>query len=151
MVKMCSSTPTVICILLKMKTFCCYVTYYWSNQSPSNTLNCYLLNVWFCSCKPKYQRMLMLSVSIQTLIMISSRSLLLLCSSIQFQCCDSLWAQWSSEKILSSFKAAGIPISPELSREDLFLLAQNTLVRPPVTADATTITSAQTKEAGKKT
>ncbi|MGL5500148.1 MAG: hypothetical protein ACRDCK_03210, partial [Plesiomonas shigelloides] len=66
---------------------------------------------------------------------------------------DSPWAQWSSEKISDTFEAAGIPISQGLSREDLLLLAQNTLGSPPSTPDiaqTTSTSSGQTNPAGRK-
>ncbi|ROL47715.1 hypothetical protein DPX16_16087 [Anabarilius grahami] len=68
------------------------------------------------------------------------------------QCRDSSWAQWSSDKIINTLEAVGIPVSQGLSREDLLLMAQNTLGSPPLTADTAASTSApsgQTKQAGK--
>ncbi|ROL55212.1 hypothetical protein DPX16_0084 [Anabarilius grahami] len=73
--------------------------------------------------------------------------------SSRIQCRDSSWAQWSSDKIINTLEAVGIPLSQGLFREDLLLMAQNTLGSPPITADTAASTSApsgQTKQAGKK-
>lgn len=69
---------------------------------------------------------------------------------IHIQCCDSLWAQWSSGNIISTLEATGIPISQGLWREDLLLLAKNTLGSPPVTTDTTPAPPGQTNQGGRK-
>lgn len=51
--------------------------------------------------------------------------------STRIQCRDSPWALWSPDNISKTLEAAGIPFNHDLSREDLILLAQNTLGNPP--------------------
>ncbi|XDV29423.1 hypothetical protein PO909_032553 [Leuciscus waleckii] len=73
--------------------------------------------------------------------------------SSHIQCRGSPWASWPSEDIIIAVEAAGIPISRGLSREDLLLLAFNTLGNPPEPAPhSPTIAPApgQTKQAGRK-
>lgn len=55
----------------------------------------------------------------------------------RIQCRISPWAQWSSESMISALEDAGKSISQGLSREDLLLLAQNTLGNPPVSISLT--------------
>ncbi|KAL1251096.1 hypothetical protein QQF64_018892 [Cirrhinus molitorella] len=64
---------------------------------------------------------------------------------------DSPWASWSSEKIINTLQAAGIPINQSLSREELLLLAFNTLGSPPADIALDPLpTSAQPKQPGRK-
>lgn len=73
--------------------------------------------------------------------------------STRIQCHDSPWAHWSSDNITNTLEAAGIPLNHELSREDLVLLAQNTLGNPSTPTPQTPSTSTssnQPKQAGRK-
>lgn len=74
--------------------------------------------------------------------------------SIRLQNRDSPWTQWSSERIINTLQAAGIPINQDLSRDDLVLLAFNTLGSPPEspadTAQSFSATSGQSKTTGRK-
>jgi hypothetical protein len=72
--------------------------------------------------------------------------------SSRLQCRDSPWATRSTEELYSTLESVGIPISQGLSREDLLLLAQNTLGNPPesTTGIATPSASGHSKQAGRK-
>ncbi|XDV40900.1 hypothetical protein PO909_009897, partial [Leuciscus waleckii] len=61
------------------------------------------------------------------------------------------WAQWSSEDTIKALEEAGIPTSQGLSKEDLHLLALNTLGTPPFSISSKASTSAAPpKLTGKK-
>lgn len=73
--------------------------------------------------------------------------------SSRIQSRDLPWAQWPSEKIISTLEEQGIPINNGLQREDLILLASGTLGNPAVlTTDvpASSIPPAQPKQVGRK-
>ncbi|KAA0717587.1 hypothetical protein E1301_Tti013802 [Triplophysa tibetana] len=67
---------------------------------------------------------------------------------------DSPWAQWPTEKIMTTLELQGIPVDKELEREDLILLAANALGNPAVLAvDVPAISTTiplQTKQGGRK-
>lgn len=73
--------------------------------------------------------------------------------STRIQCRTSSWASCSSELILNALEDAGIPASEGISREDLLLLAQNTLGNPPASTSPhpdAAATTAQPKKASRK-
>lgn len=75
--------------------------------------------------------------------------------SSRIQCRDSPWVQWPSEKIINTLEAQGIPLNSNLSKDDLPLLASNTLdgslVTPANPLPTSPTPSAQPKLAGRKT
>ncbi|MGL5564721.1 MAG: hypothetical protein ACRDC4_03215 [Plesiomonas sp.] len=73
--------------------------------------------------------------------------------STRIQCRTSSWANWPSENLSKALEDAGIPHSEGIAREDLILLAQNTLGNPPAPASPTTnatTASDQPRKASKK-